>query len=293
MKSLLKGGTIALSMLFAICITNVNADENVYYTNLNGVEMTESEYNHIVELLSEQRASSITQDEFDEYVTYEIIDRNVIYQKVISNELGIVYEEEITEEEYNNSDLEPMEPGVGGEGTNSIDGYFETSYKRLNVTLANMSSFYLLLGDLTWKKVPACRSYDVFAFKVTRFYYYNVSGIQTYYVGNNYTNISYDTSSQGYKALSNGAGFSMNLKDGSNITSYDMSISAHLTISDYSYSTSYVTTSYQHAQSDVTRAQSMDYYLSSGGLGGVVYFNSGTIWNKYDGMTGIDLTLNH
>lgn len=292
MKKLFKGGTITLVMLLALCTLTVNADDGVYYTNLNGVEMTENEYNHIVNLLSDKKVTSITQDEFDEYMTYEIIDRDVIYQKVVSNEFGIVYEEEVTEEEYNASDLEGMESGIGGDDIN-LTGYFETNYKRLNVTLANASSYYVLLGDLTWKKIPACRSYDVFAFKTTRFYYSSVTGTQTYYVGSGYTNISYNTSSAGYKALYNGAGLSMNLKDGSNITSYDMSISAHLIISDYDYSTSYVTVSYQHAQSDVTRAQSMDYYLSSGGLGGVVYFNSGTIWNKYDGMTGIDLTLNH
>lgn len=292
MKKKFRGGSIAIAILFAIGISNVNADENIFYTNLNGVEMTENEYNHIVELLSDKKVTSITQDEFDEYMTYEIIDRDVIYQKVISNEFGVVYEEEITEEEYNASELEEMESGIG-ENEPNVSGYFETSYKRLNVTLNSTSNAYLMIGTLTWKKVPACRSYDVFAFKTTRFYYTNVTGSQTYYVGAGYTNISYNSNSQGYKALSNGAGLSMNLKDGSNITSYDMSISAVLTISDYSYSTSYVTTSYQHAQSDVTRAQSMDYYLSSGGLGGVVYFNSGTIWNKYDGMTGIDLTLNH
>lgn len=292
MKRSFIGGTLAIATLFTICITKVNADESVYYTNLNGVEMTESEYNHIVDLLSDKKATSITQDEFDEYMTYEIIDRDVIYQKVVSNEFGIVYEEEVTEEEYNASELEEMEPGIEGENPN-LSGYFETSYKRLNVSLTNASSTYILLGNLTWKKVPACRSFDVFAFKTTRFFYSYVSGSQTYYVGTGYTNISYNTSSEGYKAMGNGAGLSMNLKDGSNITGYSMTISAYLTISDYSYSTSYVTTSYQHAQSDVTRAQSMDYYLSSGGLGGVVYFNSGTIWNKYDGMTGVELTLNH
>lgn len=292
MKSLFKGGIIVIAMLFMIAFMNVNADESVFYTNLNGVEMTQSEYNHIVALLSDKKATSITQSEFDEFLSYEIIDRDVIYQKVVSNEFGVVYEEEITEEEYNNSDLVSMESGIG-ENEPNVSGYFETNYKRLSVSLVSGSSNYILIGNLSWKQIPACRSFDVFAFKTTRFYYSGVGGSQTYYVGSGYTNISYNTSSAGYKALSNGAGLSMNLKDGSNITGYEMSIMANLNISDYNYSTSYVTVSYQHAQSDVTRAQSMDYYLSSGGLGGVVYFNSGTIWNKYDGMTGIDLTLNH
>ena len=293
MKSLFRGGIFAIALIFTFSTLQVKAEEEIFYTNLNGVEMTENEYNHIVNLLSDKKVTSITQDEFDEYMTYEIIDRNVIYQKVVSNEFGIVYEEEVTEEEYNASDLEGMESGIDGENPNSLDGYFETSYKRLNVSLINASSYFILIGDLTWKQVPACRSYDVFAFRNVRFYYSAVSGSQTYYVGTGYTNISYTANSAGYKALGNGAGLSMNLKDGSNITSYDMTIMANLIISDYSYSTSYVTVSYQHAQSDLTRAQSMDYYLSSGGLGGVVYFNSGTIWNKYDGMTGVELTLNH
>ena len=82
----------------------------------------------------------------------------------------------------------------------------------------------------------------------------------------------------------------MNLKDDTNITAFDMTLSSFLSINETGYSQAHVFTTYQHAQSSLTRDQSKSYTLSPGGLGDVLYYSNTTIRNKYDDMSGIELT---
>ena len=265
----------------------VSAKESVYYTNLNGVEMTKAQYNKMVGIYSEQKVTSLTQNEFDRVVNAKIANQNVIYTKAVYDHDTILYEEVVSESEYNNENKYL----VCGNGTRSDDqGYFSTSYKKLSASLFDFDDYFLLLTDLHWKIMPACRSYDVYAFRTTHMSYEGVGGTQTYYFSNNtYTNINYTENSAGYKGLNNGAGISMNLTDNTSITGLDLSLSTELEISEYNYTTAHVFVTYQHAQSDLTQDQSKSYTLSAGGLGNVVYYTNNSIWNKYDNMTGIEL----
>jgi hypothetical protein len=281
------------SILCAVTFINVKAE--AYYTNLNGVEMSESEYYNIVEKLSETRASVLTQEQFDKFKQGTIVDKSTVYQEIISDENGIITERYITKEEYEEAPDEGMalcqqNNTVGGNRSSDF-GYIETTYKRLNVALTDYgNNLFDLYGSLTWKRVPACRSYDIFAFRTNYMTYSTVNGLQTYFVGNSYSNISYNSNSTGYNSDTDGAGFSMNLKDGTSITKYEMSLYCELSINNFNYSTAHVYTTYQHAQTDLTQAQSKSYTISAGGLGDVVYFSNTTIRNKYDGMAGVHLT---
>lgn len=279
-------------MILSFTFLNVNAEE-VYYTNLNGVEMTETEYNRIVDMLSEQKASIITEDEFERLVSGNIVDNGTIYQKVMYDQDGnILYETEVSELEYNNA---PEQNNFCENGNASVmsssSGYHETSYKKLTVTLSDFgSNDFLLTANLHWKKMPYCRSYDVFAFMLTHFNYSNVTGTQTYYKNYMYNNITYNTSSSGYKSFSDGAGFSMNLKDDTDISSLDLTVMADLAINNFNYTTAHAYVSYQHAQNDLTQAQSKSYTLDIVGLGNVIYYSNYNISSIYDHMTGIELT---
>lgn len=289
MKTLFRGSILIMAITLSLNFLKVNA-ETVFYTNINGVEMSESEYNTIVERTSENIVQRLTQEEFDKYVNADVADSGTIYQKVITDIDGItISQQNITEEEYNSSDFENL---VCGNEINSNDyGFFETSYKRFRVYLYDFgSNDYEVYSVLTWKNVPACRSFDVFAFRLKHMSYSVPTAIQTYWIGSNYTNIYYNSSSEGYKSASNGAGFSMNLKDGNNITGFEMNMSANLAINETGYSQAHVFTTYQHAQSSLTRDQSKSYTLSAGGLGDVLYYSNTTIRNKYDDMSGIELT---
>ena len=286
MKKGLFKGSLLLSLVSALFIV-VGVNAETFYTNENGVQMTEEQYNKMVTLYQEDRTSVLTQEEFEQFKDASIVDNAVLYEKEVIVNGEVISQEYVSEEEYNAYLAEKEDYDTKSGGSSS----YETSYKKLTGTVVdNGNHHYAFVGSLSWKKVPKVRSYDVFAFRLLNFTYSGVTGTQTYFTSGGHTNIYYNTSSAGYKGLSNGAGISMNLKDGSNITSYSMSITASLTGTNLSYGHGNVYVSYQHASVNVTRAQSMSYTLSGTGLGGVVQFSSGSLTSSYDGMNGISVT---
>lgn len=282
-KRVLKYASLLFVIAIVLMTNSVNA-KNVYFTNNNNVEMTELQYLKMLELFSERKVNDLTQEEFDRYKDANIITQDVKYQETTYKNGQVISERELTKEEYDAIDGTKPDAELYG----SDSDHFETTYKRLAANLLDSNGFSLVAA-LSWKKVPACRSYDVFAFRLNHFNYKGFSGNQVYYKGSNSTGISYDTSSEGYKAQSNGAGVSMNLKDDSDITGFELAIGTTLTINSTNYSQAHAYVSYQHAQNDLSRADSKSYTLDISGLGNVVYFSNTTIRNKYDGMSGLHL----
>lgn len=275
------------SLLFVIAIVFMTSSvyaKNVYFTNSNNVEMTELQYLKMLDIFSERKVNVLTQEEFDRYKDANIISQDVKYQETIYKNGQIFSERELTKEEYDAVD--ENKPNVSLH--NSDNDHFETTYKKLSGNLLDLGGFSLL-GTLSWKKMPACRSYDVFAFRLNHFNYVGFGGSQVYFKGSTGTTISYDTTSEGYKAQSNGAGVSMNLKDDSDITGFELAITTDLYINSTDYSQAHAYISYQHAQNDLSREDSKSYTLDISGLGNVVYFSNTTIRNKYDGMSGLHL----
>ena len=288
MKTLVRINIFIIFILLCMVTTNVKAKH--YYVNQNNVKMTEQEDLKVSDLLSETRAATIIKEQIDKYIKGNTVDKKILYQRVKSNKNGIISEEYITEDEYNNA-AEAEFLCESDESKTGSSAYIETTYKRFDVTLADYgNNNFSLYAYLTWKKVPACRSYDVFAFRLSHMTYFDVYGVQTYYVGSTPTNITYDSSSPGYKSATNGAGYSMNLKDDNNITKFEMILLADLAINDFNVSTAHVYTTYQHAITNVTRAQSMSYTFSAGGLGDVLLYSSTSLSQKYDDMAGIHLS---
>ncbi len=284
MKGIVKGGLLLSALLSVFLFSNVKAES--YYTNKNGVEMSETEYNTIKTLFQEDYVSVITQDEFNKYKNANIIDTVELFQKEIIVNGEVISQENVTEEEYNAYLAEKDTNDSKSGGSSS----YETSYKRLvGSIIDNGNHHYAYAGSLAWKKVPKVRSYDVFAFRLLNFTYSGVTGSQVYFTSGGHSTISYNSSSAGYKGLSNGAGLSMNLKDGSNITGYTMTMTANLTGTNLSYGHGTVYVSYQHATANLTRAESMSYSISGTGMGGVVLFSSGYLNSSYDNMSGISV----
>lgn len=291
MKRIVKGGLIATLSLFMFA-TSINAEEP-FYRNENSVEMNETQYNKLSRLFSEKKMSILTEEEFEEYKDANILDVETIYEKQTYDDKGeLVDSKEITEEEYNavRSDVQANEST--SEPTRSSDSAsYETSYKRLSASIVEFSSGFSFNSTLDWKRVPATRSYDVFAYLTQNLSKTNFTGSQTYFTSAGSSTISYNTSSAGYKSFSNGAGVSMNLKDGTNITDYILGISSHMN-KKTTNAIGRVYVSYQHAKVNLTRAQSKSYSLSLSGLGNVVYYSDSAIMNSYDGMSGVSLAVN-
>lgn len=286
-KLFIKSTLIVVLVALLFCSYSVSA-KNIYYTNANGIEMSELEYDKLLQIFSETKIKYLTEEEFETYKDVNILMSDSIYQRVVSLNGEIISEEEVSEEEYNNASTSESTPGI----MRSVDdyGFYETTYKKLGISLSEGNGI-LLTGTLSWKLVPYCRSYDVFAYRFNHFDYSGFSGSQVYVKSNGAYNINYNTSSAGYKALSNGAGVSMNLKDDSDITGFELTVLTHIAFNSSDYSQGHVYISYQHAQADVTRAQSMDYTLNISGYGNVVLFSDSSIANKYDQMSGIHLVV--
>lgn len=277
-------GGLLVTVVLSVCLINNVYAQNVYYTNHKGVQMTELEYNKMLQLFSEKKVSYLEQDEFNKYKDITILSTDVVYQKTVTLDGEVILDEEVTKEEYDASLDENLPlPYVGDYQ------YYETTYKKLAGSVSDASGVLMLIGTLGWKKIPYIKSYDVFAFRVTNLSHNSFYGSQLYYHDGTATSISYDTTVPGYKYATNGAGVSMNLVD--NATGYDLTISSDLAYNTTQYTTAHIYVSYQHAQRDVSRETSKSYTFSPSGYGNVVLFNNSTIAGYYDAMGGIHLQV--
>lgn len=268
---------------------DVEAKE-AYYVNQNGVEMSELQYNKFLKFYSERKIEHLTLEEFNKYKDANIIALDTVYQKTTYSNGKVIESKIITETEYNSVSESQSSNAISPQSSDS--SYVETSYKKLSATLFDIGSQYDLMGTLSWKKMPYVRSYDVFAFRFNLFNYSNFTGVQEYYKGNSYYRIDYNTSSAGYKSASNGVGVSMNLKDDTDITGLELTITATLTEQATSATKAHAYITYQHAQNDLTRAQSMGYTFDISGLGNVLLYSNQTVRDTYDRMSGLHLISN-
>ena len=288
--------TKLLFVIFAIMVFIPTAfAKEVYYTNRSGVEMTKEEYEYLSSHFDERKISHFDQEMFElavkDYNNIETIKEEVIYVKTTTittpKRESISFDNVITEEEYNKFQQVRTSCNYG-------DTCYETNAKRIYLVANRYASNKLyILVMLNWKTIPVTRSYDVLAARWTDsnsgLSFYKVVGYQdpvaasvdddipyVYEVGGSeHTNIVYS---------SNGVGISMNVVD--NLTEApNMEMNLYYTINNATTMNFYTT--YQHATSSLTLAQSKSYTFASNGLGGVLYYSNSTIRNKYDGMGGL------
>lgn len=192
---------------------------------------------------------------------------NIKYYKTIYN---LTNNESVTNE-INVYEYE-QESNIMTLGTSVI-----TEYKKLAITTSNN----IVNLTLEWKNMPKYRSYDVIAIRGENVNF-NTSGILGTQFYNN-DNINYTSQTKNTKVYSNGVGISMNLVD--NASSYTLELKASYTKTN---ANAKIYGSYQHAQTNVTLAQSQKYTISSNGYGSVVQFDS-DVKKYYDGMNGVSI----
>lgn len=240
--------TFCLFMIFSISIVNaseiVNESENVYI-NSNNVEIENSLYQKLCDIYSKNYIEYISQENFDSIKNNDLSDIQII--------------EHIDDF-----------PLITRSGT------FTTTYKSLKI-IKNGSHISLMLS---WLKLPATRSYDVFGIRFDQVKLNGgVSFMQTY-LENNVLKMS---TSNHYQSFSNGFGVSF-LLPSQKIDSLESYIEFNITGSGKIYGT------YQHAQRSVSLSDSMNYTISSSGYGNVLKFAS-NVSEKYDAMSGVSLTI--
>lgn len=153
------------------------------------------------------------------------------------------------------------------------DVSYSTANKKITLSKNVTSSGVQFNITAEWINNPKVRSYDVIGarFNVSQ----NASGV--------FTRVKSHSASTSYNNVvktSNGVGCSVLLP----------SNQSNLIITQFFIlgSNSRVTASYQHAKSEVSLSDSMNYGFSASGLGGVFAFNNG-VSTKYDGMLGVYL----
>ena len=277
-----------LLLLAAIIIpiaTYAKEDESIYYTNLNGVSITKTQYDNLSKVFDENTIATMERKQIDYYKNIEGLTKTEREKYVKIDEyfdengkLINRLETEVTEEEaMNYLNNENKKSSTRG-------STHQTTMKKITISLVVNPSVKTITITNTWLSLPSTRSYDVIAFRNgtgTSLSINSVSGYQNH----DGTVISYNTGSSNYKSTSGGCGISMNIVD--NVSS---SLSNGMTVTIWNSSSTYTAYgSYQHATSDVTLSQSKDYSISSSGLGGVLAFSSSVI-GYYDGMQGVDIT---
>lgn len=291
---------LAKKIMFAITLfvttTGIaNAQSNVYYTNNNGVQMTEEQYNFLLNFYDVNQISVMTQKRFDIKInsydhsstTFYSVD-TVVYDNN-GNVLNVFSTQVDSEEEA----IEMMEHqnSITPRASNS----YQTSSKKITLTVqktsVNGKSRICISTDVEWlnNSVPAIKSFDVLAHRFTTSgsLFLNAIDGEGWQDYNTFGNVTYGFLGNNSVKYSNGYGISMNIVDDA---------TRNLTLaSDILYEYSGTGTinaygTYQHAITDVTLAQSQSYTFASGGLGNVLNFSNSTIRGYYDGMGGTSVT---
>ena len=269
---------IAIIVLLPI---NINALEN-NYENPNKVSIPLDTYTDLQKLFTTAYIDTLTQDEYD-----DLMDKNIDFDSVVQNKIYVRTDYNTLTGQVINTEVSELEYNLGMPAGQYMPqaSYIETSYKWLNVSVANAGTGYAFFSSTAhWKTMPATRSFDVIAARLSGFTKINGTqmGKQIYTLNGTTDSVQYSWNGTNINNQSNGFGISMNLLD-SNVTFLECTINSSLTKDDYS---ARVSTSYQHAVTNVTLATSKSYILEAGGLGNVIQF-TGIIPSYYDGMNGV------
>lgn len=276
---------LLLGIILIPTTSHAKEDERIYYTNLNGVSITEEQYNNLSKVFDENTIATMERRQIDYYknnknltktesVKYVRIDEYFDHENNLTNRI----ETEVTEKEAMNY-VNSIEKKSSAKSPSH-----QTTMKKITISLVMGYSVKTITINNTWLSIPSTKSYDVIAFRNgtgTSVSINSVSGYQHY----DNSTISYNTSSNNYKSTAGGCGISMNIVD-----SVSSSLSNSMSVTIINNSTTYTAYgTYQHATSDVTLSQSKNYSISSSGLGGVLAFANSVI-GYYDGMQGVDIT---
>lgn len=280
--------TLLVSVILPFLPISVYAAENdPYYVNNNGIEMSEENYNMLSNFYSNNAIANMSLEKYQAEMSHQYTlygsETKYIKTSTLLDSTGKVLESnssEVSESQYNNHVVPLFLCGTGHQ-------CWETDYKQVDLNVWSYvddpNAIRLVLVN-TWKIMPAVRSYDVIAMRYTGATATTAWGDQSYFGTNTpVTTIEYSYNGTNMKVLSNGIGISQNLVGYTDLNYLTNRIVIEGTTD---WSNFAVWGSYQHAVSNVTLAQSKNYTLSSSGLGGVINFNSSVV-GYYDGMQGV------
>ena len=283
---------------------NVNAQElkKAYFVNMNGVELTEAQYNNLLKGFSHDTINTMSKEMIDmlkddtnikKVTTTKYVETSTRYVNGIAVNTN---ERELTLKEFNAApSTSVITPSEGARF--AANDFVETNYKRINLDITyggSVSTKYVTLTNV-WKTIPRVKSFDVLAIAPgVASISFNFSGHRSGYQKWDGNTINYGVDSGNWKIVNSstiwkkGLGLSQNLVDDTT-TSLENSITVVFLCGADPFP---VRASYQHATSDVSLSQSQNYTLGTDGMGGLIKFAS-SVSSKYDNTPGLyaELTL--
>lgn len=298
MKKIILPITVAFLMLLTFSFQSVSAEEEpIYFKNMNGVELTETQYNNLRRGFSHDTINTMSQEMIDVFKDDETVTQtsSTKYVKTETRYVnGVVVsnnDTEISLNEYNNASTTPTIVYSNTATTNSNSDYVETNYKKITLTVTTGASISTKVVTLTnvWKTIPSTKSFDVLALAPgvasTSF---NFNGLRSGYQKYDENIITYSQNSGNWKTVSSntiwkkGLGLSQNIVN-STSTSLENSITVYFLCGADPFP---IRGTYQHATSEVTLSQSQNYTMGTSGMGGVLIFAS-SVASKYDDTPGL------
>ena len=259
-----------------------NISDNIsYITNQNGVRISMTDYNLLTNIYSDAYIQTMTNEDYENFKAKKININNLVksekyYKTVIDHLNNVVTNTEVTENEFNNYNIQTL----------SVSNFVETQYKKLSLTLSDNENGYgdIFVG-LLWKMIPSTRAFDVIAVRYVGMTDIDGTqwGRQIWGTNGNYSYVDYGWNGTNINRQDNGFGISMNITNDSTINYLENYIESAV---QFTGNFQWAGASYQHATSNTTLAQSKSYTLAENGKNGVILF-TGNIGEKYDNMPGV------
>ena len=287
-------------ILFSSISINARENKDIYFVNMNDVELTEVQYNNLlngfshdtINTMSEEMINILKDDSnIKKITTTKYVETSTRY---INGHPLNVSERQLSMNEFNAS----PSTSIIVPSSNSrfaANDYVETNYKKITLDVtygASVSTKFVTLTNI-WKTIPKTKSFDVLAIAPgAASASFNFSGHRSGYQKWDGNTVNYDVNSDNWKLVNSntvwkkGLGLSQNLVDNTT-TSLENSITVVFLCGADPFP---VRASYQHATSDVTLAQSQNYTLGTDGMGNLIKFAS-SIASKYDNTPGLYAVL--
>lgn len=281
--------------LLILCISiNVKAQSSIgekienegYYTNEKNITITKELYKKVKDFTTEEELENMSRglyELFEESSEIVAAEGRYIKSTYYHDSVGNTFEitTEISEEEYNNQNIQPK--------IDCGSGCWKTDYKYIKMYIAiptekTYDDEYILSIYNTWNKMPQHRSYDIIAMRwtgTTTLLTYN--GAQLYTSNGTGSQINYSSRSSNFNNTNKGVGLSQDLVNAAT------EIENRLSIRVRANGTINLFGTYQHAQGTISLANSLSYSFGNG-MGGVINFYSTNVSSIYDNTTGVTLT---
>ena len=267
--------------LLLVCITMPIANASAYYTNYHNIEMTENEYNNLVELgFTEDEIYLMGNEEFNANKDLEgtLVSSEGHYYKtttIIQNGITTSSSEIISKEQYE------LEKDANPHTRSIYDGIVTTDYKHMRMNMTRLNDVEMRLKiTLTWLNIPSTRSNDIIGIGFEQAYVELNSSV---FFQQNYTNSSGSHSSVTSipREFSTGVSSIFDLPNGtiSALSSY-MYIDVIKVHEDYTITEMDAAGDYAHATSSISETNAKKHSVNH--ASGIELQSS--IQNYYDGI---------